>query len=196
MPPNSGAHSALSKVVVNPISRNDDAVKAAPVPLPTPALPCSRRIPFDVRSCSCGGQWLTTEWTPRRRSSPEAAATFTRLQVRLHCDAYLLLDRTIRKVRPSLVPHGEDRCFATGVTVGVNTIAKPAMAEIVCEVLVATFAGSDVLFSGAVGHEQRHPTIVSGSATAHPAFWECGEHSGDCLPEQPLRAPCSEVKTN
>ena len=55
-PSNYGVRSALSKVVVNPISRNDDAVEAAPVPLPPGGSPdqSRRRGAFSPSASSCG----------------------------------------------------------------------------------------------------------------------------------------------
>ena len=70
--------SSGQEVVRHRIVPDGYAVRAAPVPLPSPAFFGTRRIGFDIRSRNLSGQGMLAMWTAGRRAFPETTTTLAR----------------------------------------------------------------------------------------------------------------------
>jgi hypothetical protein len=110
-----------------------------PIPLPAPALLCTRRIQFKVGRGLFRRQWMIALWTTRRGPLLKSPATFTRLQICLPGRTDFLLPLARRQLGQCLVPHRKNGRPSTLLTIGIRAIAKPAVAKVVAKSLATVF---------------------------------------------------------
>src|ERR1700761_512771 len=78
-------------------------------------------------------------WTTRRGPLLKRPATFTRPQIWLPGRTDFLLPFARRQLGQSLVPHRKNGRPSTVLTIGIRTIAKPAVAKVIAKSLATVF---------------------------------------------------------